>query len=137
MTRLALGQAFLNRNEPKRALPLLLDARQISENLLAGDADNGETIADLAAIYGSLGAAFAQDSEPNEAISLQEKSLEFFARAFAKTPENIELKREYAKTTEQAAKIYAQAARRQNREKAKASEERAVYLFEQSRRLRH
>ncbi len=133
ITLLALGQVFLHHEEPKEALPFLLRSRGISENLLNNDENNGETIADLAQIYGNLGAALAKTAKLGEGLSNQEKSLEFFNRSLAKSPENNELKHSFAEIAEQTAETYIQLAKRENSEKAKEFREKANLLSEQSR----
>jgi non-specific serine/threonine protein kinase/serine/threonine-protein kinase len=133
ITLSALGQAFLNHQESQKALPYLLRSREMSESLLNNDSGNGETIADLALIYGSLGAALTKTGKLDEALLNQEKSLEFFNRSLAKSPDNIELKRSFAEVAEQTAKTYIQLAKRANSEKAKEFREKADLLFEQSR----
>ena len=112
ITLAALGQAYLNYAKPKEALPFLIKSREMSENLLASDGNNGETIADLASIYADLGAALAETGKLEEGLSAQEKSLGFFARSLAKTPENAELKREHDKTIEQTEQTRARLAKR-------------------------
>ena len=136
ITLLSLGQAYLSHNEPQRALPFLLKARQISEDLLANDGGNGETISDLASIYGNLGAAFAQNGKLEEGLSAQEKSLDFCARSLLKNPENQEIKQEYIKITEQTAQTCFHLAKRRNPEKAKAYNEKARFLLEQANQIK-
>lgn len=136
ITLLALGQAYLNHNEPQRALPFLLKAQEISENLLANDSGNGETIADLAAIYGNLGTAQARNGKLEDGLSAQEKSLAFFARSLSKNPENPEVKNEYIKIAEQTAQTCFQLAKRQNPEKAKMYNEKARLILEQSNQIK-
>ncbi len=133
ITLLALGQACLNHQEPERALPYLLRSREISENLLNNDENNGETIADLAQIYGNLGAALAKTAKLGEGLSNQEKSLEFFNRSLAKSPENKELKHSFAEIAEQTAETYVQLAKGEKPEKAKEFREKANLLLKQSR----
>lgn len=134
VTLLALGQAFLTHQEPKKAVTFLLRSREISENLLSNDGSNGETIADLALIYGSLGTALARTGKLDEGLLNQEKSLEFFKRSLAKSPENTELKHSFAEIAEQTAETYARLAKRENSEKAKVLREKADLLMEQSRK---
>ena len=135
ITLLALGRAYLNHNEPQRALYFLHRAREISESLFKNDGSNGETIADLALIYGNIGTASAATSEFGESISSQEKSLDFLNRCLAKSRENSELKRSYAEITEQTGKMFDTGAKRQNTEKVKAYRERANLLLDQSRNI--
>ncbi len=135
ITIFALGQAFLNHREPKKALDFLLRSRAMSENLLKNDASNGETIADLAMIYGSLGLARTRTGALDEGLSNQEKALDFSKICLTKSPENIELKRGFAETTEQTAETYNLLAKRQNPETAKVYQEKATLLLEQSRQI--
>jgi tetratricopeptide (TPR) repeat protein len=132
ITLLALGQAFLNHKEPKKALTFLLRSREISEKLLENDGSNGETAVDLASIYGSLGIAFAQSGEFDEGLKNQEKSLEFFNRCLAKSPENRELQKNFSETAKQTAETYERLAKLQNFETAGNYKEKANLLLEQS-----
>ena len=133
ITRLALAQVFLNRQMPEEAFPILSRARDLSESLLVKDPNNGETIADLALIYGNLGTASAQSDKFAESFSHQEKSLEFFNRSLVKNSENVLIKRDYAETLERTAAIFAPATKRLNRKKAKDWQARLVALLDKSR----
>jgi len=136
ITLLTLAQVFLNNRKSTAALPLLIRARTISQNLLANDPNNGETVADLALIYGSLATAAAQDEMFTESFSQVEKSLEFFARSPARNPENVLLKRDYAETLEQTAKAFADMATGRGGEPKKDLAERANFLLTKSREFR-
>jgi non-specific serine/threonine protein kinase/serine/threonine-protein kinase len=133
ITLLAVGQAFLNHREPKKALAFLHRSREISESLLDKDDGNGETIADLALIYGSLGTVLTKTGKLDEGLINQEKSLEFFNRSLAKSPENSELKRSFTETAKQTAETYSLLAKRENSEKSKEFQAKASLLLEQSR----
>jgi non-specific serine/threonine protein kinase/serine/threonine-protein kinase len=135
ITFLALGQAFSNQRNPKKALFFLLRAREISESLFKSDGNNGETIADLALIYGNLGIALARTGEFDESLLNLEKSFDLFNSCLVKSPDNNELKQNFAEIATQIADIYALAAKRQNFEKEKAYKERANLLLEQSRNI--
>jgi non-specific serine/threonine protein kinase/serine/threonine-protein kinase len=135
ITLLALGQAFSNQRESKKALNVLLRAREISESLFKNDGSNGETIADLALIYGNLGTALARTGKFDESLSNLEKSFDFFNRCLAKSPENNELKQSFTEIVKQTAEIYGLAAKQENSEKAKTFRERANLLLEQSRNI--
>ncbi len=135
ITRLALGQTYLNYRQPQKALAFLADAREASENLLESDGENGETIADLAAIYGALGAALTQTDEFTAGLSMQEKSLEFFNRSLAKSPANTEIKQNFAEILKKTAETCARLAERQNSENAATYREKEKIFLEQSRRI--
>ena len=135
ITLLALGQAFLNQHEPKKALTFLYRSRELSEALLRNDSSNGETIADLALIYGNLGTALARTGELDEGLLNQEKSLDFFNRCLVKSPEDSELKRNFAAITKQTAETYDLMAKQQNFENAQMYLEKANSLLEQSREI--
>jgi tetratricopeptide (TPR) repeat protein len=134
ITLSAIGQTYLDHNKPEKAVSFFRDARAMSESLLATDANNGETIADLATVYASFGTALVETGELAQGVSLQEKSLEFYARALLKNPENIELKREYGKITRKTAENYLHMAKRQNHRES-AFHEKANLLLEQARNL--
>jgi len=136
ITLLALAEVFLNAQKSADAMPLLIRARRISENLLANDPNNGETVADLALIYGALTTAAAQDQKITESFNYLEKSLELFTRSPGKNPENVLLKRDYAETLERTAKAFAGAANGRGDERAKGLAERANFLVAKSRELR-
>ena len=135
ITLLALGQAFLNHREPKKALTFLLRSREMSESLLRNDSSNGETIADLALIYGNIGTALTRTGELDEGLLNQEKSLDFFNRCLVKSPEDIEFKRNFAQITEQTAETYILMAKQQNSEEVIVYREKANLLLEQSREI--
>jgi serine/threonine protein kinase len=135
ITLLALGQAFSNQKDLKKAINVLLRAREISESLFKHDDRNGETITDLALIYGNISAALAKTGKFDDSLLNLEKSFDFFNRCLIKSSENKELKQSFAEIVKQTAETFDAAAKRQNSEKAKRNLERANSLMEQSRNL--
>lgn len=135
ITLLALGQVFLKQREPRKALTFLQRACNLSKALLEGDAGNGETIADLALIYGNVSIGLAAAGKFDESISNREKSLEFFKLCITKNSEDSELKRSFAEIEKQNAQIAAQTAKLPPTEKAKTYLEKANSLSEESRKV--
>lgn len=135
ITLLALAQGFLNQQNPKKALPFLLRAQELSESLLENDRNNGETISDLALIYGSLSTASAQAGKFAESLSFQEKSLESLKCSKEKNSENVLMKLDYSETLERTAVAVARLAKRQNTKKAKNFEAKARLLLRESQQL--
>jgi tetratricopeptide (TPR) repeat protein len=135
ITLLALAQSSLNQQNSKKALTYLLHAQELSESLLKNDRNNGETISDLALIYGSLSTTLAQAAKFEESLSLQEKSLEYLKYSKDKNSENFLMKRDYSETLERTAAAFTLLAKKQNTKKAKDFEAKAKLLLRESQKL--
>lgn len=135
VTLLALGQTFNHFNEYQKALKILPEAQKLSEKLLAGDDRNGETIADLAEIYGNLAIALAATGKFNESLLNQEKSVACFKKSLEKSSDNSELKNNLADLTAQINEKFSLAEKQNKFARTKEFSERENSLIDESRRV--